>query len=255
MSSETLGIQFGKGKAVFSSLSREGCMEMETQLRAGRPPRLPPLSTAQKASPRCCVCLPLLCLTPVSTGRGAEASPAPGQAMARQGRAGQGSSRPLGPAVAAATRGQRAGAGGRGLREEAEGKGRAGQGGTRGKKGEGGGASGRGRGGGLVDMRGASPRRPGGQRRASAGGGAAHTSPPCAGLQMCGGEREAGGEPPSVPPSLPQSLHPRPPALLRLRAGRGEPWARQPAANQPRPGQQVSSGLWRSACLPGMGGN
>lgn len=128
--------------------------------------------------------------------------------MAPQGRAGQGSSRPLGPAVSTATRGQRAGAGGRGPREEAEEKGRAGQHGTGRKKGEGGGAGCRG--GGLVDMRGASPRRPGGQRRASAGGGAAHTSPPCAGLQMCGGEREAGGQPPSspafcLPPALPSS--------------------------------------------------
>lgn len=168
------------------------------------------------------------------------------------GRAGQGSSRPLGPAVSTATRGQRAGAGGRGQREEAEEKGRAGQGRTGRRKGEGSGAGCRG--GGLVDMRGASPRRPGGQRRASGGGGAAHTSPPCAGLQMCGGDREAGGEPPSSPPCLQPCL---PPASSPgpVKAEGGQRRARQPAAQQPCPGQQVSSGFGRSARLPpGAGG-
>lgn len=67
--------------------------------------------------------------------------------------------------------------------------------------------------------------------------------------------RPAGSRPPAPPASSPAFLQPRPPALLRLRAARGEPWARQPAAQQPCPGQQVSSGFGRSARLPpGAGG-
>lgn len=171
--------------------------------------------------------------------------------MAGPGRAGQGSSRPLGPAVSTATRGQRAGAGGRGQREEAEEKGRAGQG--RAGLGEGRAKAAEQAAGGAASLICAAPRRgaPADKGGLQPAAGPRTQVPLVQGCRCAAATgRPAGSRPPAPPASSPPCLQPRPPALLRLRAARGEPWARQPAAQQPCPGQQVSSGFGRSARLP-----